>query len=177
MRSMNDNRQTPSILVSPILPYLHLRSIIWCPFDTANSQFVKVLSCAGHQVIHTHIDDGQDFFTTQPPPNCDYIISNPPFSRKLDVFQALFNIDLPFAMLMNLEVLNYQAVGNFFYQHSKQLQLLIPDKKISFDGHTSSFNTSYFCYRLLPKDLMFCHLPHNNTGNNFRMEEVSDDQM
>ena len=172
MGSLNDNRKTPSILVSLILPYLRWRSVIWCPFDTEDSQFVKVLSKAGHQVIPTHIDHGQDFFNTQTPPLCDYIVSNPPFSRKLDVFQELFSRDLPFAMLMNLEILNYQEVGNFFYRHGEQLQLLIPDKKVSFDGHTSSFNTSYFCYRFLPKDLMFCHLPHNNTGKNFKMEEL-----
>ena len=42
-----------------------------------------------------------------------------------------------------------------------------PFDKVSFDGRTSSFNTSYFCNRLLPHDLIFTHLEHNNTGRNF----------
>jgi len=66
---------------------------------------------------------------------------------------------------MNIECLNYQVVGNFFLD--KPLQLLIVDKKVSFNGNTSSFNTSYFCKDVLPKDLMFTHLEHNNTGKNF----------
>ena len=32
---------------------------------------------------------------------------------------------------------------------------------------TASFNNSYFCYHMLPKDLMFVHLLHNNSKNNF----------
>ena len=113
---------------------------------------------------------GYDFFEIYDELNdvlkdVDYIISNPPFSRKLDVLRELYRIGKPFAMLMNIEILNYQEVGNFFLD--KELQLLIVDKKVSFDGNTSSFNTSYFCYKMLPKDLMFYHLEHNNTGINF----------
>lgn len=55
--------------------------------------------------------------------------------------------------------------GGFFID--KNLQLLIVDKKVSFDGNTASFNTSYFCKDILPKDLIFYHLENNNTGKNF----------
>lgn len=68
-------------------------------------------------------------------------------------------------MLMNLECLNYQVVGEFFLSHP--LQLLIVDKKVSFDGKTSSFNTSFFCNDFLPQQLLFHHLEHNNTGGKF----------
>lgn len=68
-------------------------------------------------------------------------------------------------MLLGLPILNYQEIGEFFLD--KPLQLLIVDKKVSFDGNTASFNNSYFCYKLLPKDIMFTHLPHNNTKNKF----------
>lgn len=169
MGNKNDDRETPAILVRLILDYINPNSTIWCPFDTEKSQFVKVLRKCDHKVIHTHISQGEDFFQ-QKVPACDYIISNPPFSKKIDVFKRLFEIEKPFAMVMNLECLNYQEVGNFFHKNSKQLQLLIPDKKVSFDGKTSSFNSSYFCYNMLPKDLLFVHLEHNNTGNNFSMD-------
>ena len=36
-------------------------------------------------------------------------------------------------------------------EEGKDLQLLIVDKKISFDGNTASFNNSYFCYTVLHK--------------------------
>lgn len=172
-RIANDERFTPSILVEPILEFLKPESVVWCPFDLPQSEFVKILKANGHKVFYGHIAMGQDFFTQTPPPGCDYIISNPPFSKKLEVFKHLFRLNIPFAMLMNLEVLNYQVIGNFFYNTGEQLQLLIPDKKVSFDGNTSSFNSSYFCWKVLPRDLMFYHLPHNNTGKNFRGCEIN----
>ena len=165
MKSKNDERYTPPILVKPIIKYLKPNSVIWCPFDKKNSEFVLLLKEAGHKVIYSHIDLGQDFFEYQPNEDYDYIISNPPFSNKLDVLKRLYELNKPFAMLMNIECLNYQVVGEFFLD--KPLQLLIVDKKVSFDGNTASFNTSYFCNNILPRQLIFTHLKHNNTGRNF----------
>lgn len=164
MRNANDERYTPPILVETIVPFVPKHWTVWCPFDTDDSEFVIQLRRNGNSVIATHIWNGQDFFAYEPE-NYDCIISNPPFSRKLEVLARCYELDKPFAMLMNLECLNYQEVGAFFL--NRPLQLLIPDKKVSFDGRTSSFNTSYFCNRLLPRDLMFAHLEHNNTGRNF----------
>ena len=44
------------------------------------------------------------------------------------------------------------------------LKYIKPNSTI--DGSTASFNTSYFCRNILPKDLMFYHLENNNTGGN-----------
>lgn len=165
MKNKNDERYTPPILVKPILKYIKSNSTIWCPFDTKDSEFVIQLQEVGHKVIYSHIDLGQDFFEYEPNEDYDYIISNPPFSRKLEVLDRLYKLNKPFAMLMNIECLNYQVVGEFFL--NKPLQLLIVDKKVSFDGNTASFNTSYFCNNMLPRDLMFEHLENNNTGINF----------
>ncbi len=50
----------------------------------------------------------------------------------------------------------------------KILQLLIFNKKVSFDGKRSSFNSSYFCgNKFLPKQIIFCPLESDNTGDNF----------
>ncbi len=165
MKNKNDERFTPPILVKPILKYLKPNSTIWCPFDKEDSEFVILLKEAGHKVIYSHIDLGKDFFEYDPDDPYDYVISNPPFSRKLDVLDRLYKLGKPFAMLMNIECLNYQVVGEFFLD--KDLQLLIFDKKVSFDGNTASFNTSYFCKDILPKQLIFEHLENNNTGSNF----------
>lgn len=165
MNNKNDERYTPPILVEPILKYIKPNSTIWCPFDTENSEFVILLKEAGYNVIYSHINLGQDFFDYEPIEKYDYIISNPPFSRKIDILDRLYKLNKPFAMLMNIECLNYQAMGEFFLD--KELQLLIVDKKVSFDGNTASFNTSYFCNDILPKQIIFEHLEHNNTGVNF----------
>lgn len=165
--SKNDEIYTPPILVKPILKYLKPKSTVWCPFDTNDSEFVVQLTESGHKVIHTHIWDGQDFFNYEPNVKYDYIISNPPFSRKLDVLERLYKLDKPFAMVLGLPILNYQEIGAFFVRQNSDLQLLIVDKKVSFNGNTASFNNSYFCRKLLPKDLLFEHLEHNNGKGNF----------
>lgn len=160
-----DEYYTPKILVEPILNYVKPNSTIWCPFDTKDSEFVIALEERGHKVIYTHIWLGQDFFNYDPIQEYDYIISNPPFTRKLEVLERLYRIGKPFAMILGLPILNYQEVGEFFL--NKELQLLIVDKKVSFDGNTASFNNSYFCYNVLPKDIIFAHLEHNNSNDNF----------
>lgn len=160
-----DEYYTPKILVEPILKYIKPNSTIWCPFDTENSEFVILLKAKGHYVIHTHIWYEQDFFTYEPRQSYDYIISNPPFTKKLKVLDRLYKLNKPFAMIMGLPILNYQEIGTFFLD--KDLQLLIVDKKVSFDGKTASFNNSYFCRNILPRDIIFEHLENNNSKRHF----------
>jgi hypothetical protein len=168
-----DEYYTPRILVEPIIKYLKPSSTIWCPFDTENSEFVLALKEKGHRVIYSHIIYGQDFFNYEPSEPYDYIISNPPFTKKLDVLERLYKLDKPFAMILGLPILNYQVVGEFFLD--KDLQLLIVDKKVSFDGNTASFNNSYFCYKILPKDIIFEHLEHNNSRKHFSRSNMYKD--
>src|SRR5690606_1610001 len=99
--SGNDEFYTPKYAITPILKYLRPKSTIWCPFDDERSIFVKTLIENGHNVIYTHIANGEDFFEIDVP-ECDYIISNPPYSRKGDVLQRLFEIGKPFAMLVGV---------------------------------------------------------------------------
>ena len=168
-----DEYYTPRILVEPILKYLKPNSTVWCPFDTENSEFVILLKEKGHKVIYSHIWYGQDFFEYEPEEEYDYIVSNPPFTRKLEVFERLYKLGKPFAMICGLPILNYQEMGSFFLD--KKLQLLIVDKKVSFDGNTASFNNSYFCYNLLPNDIIFEHLEHNNSKRNCIMSRMYND--
>lgn len=62
----SDEYYTPAYAVKPPLKYLErycnkLQYTIWCPFDKAESQFVKVFKDAGYKVIHSHIDEDKDF--------------------------------------------------------------------------------------------------------------------
>ena len=65
---------------------------------------------------------------------------------------------------MGLPVLNYQEIGDFFIDKNSDIQLLIVNKKVSFDLNTSMFNSSYFCRNVLPKDIIFEGIEHNNSG-------------
>ena len=77
----NDEYYTPAYAIEPIVKYIKTGSTIWCPFDTKDSNYVKVFKDKGFKVIYGHISTGQDFFNVDVP-KCDYIISNPPYSKK-----------------------------------------------------------------------------------------------
>jgi len=187
--NVKDEYYTPKILVDAIMPHLPhpfttstvpaTRKIVWCPFDTENSEFVIGLREKGYDVIHSHIWEGKDFFHYEPEQHYDMIISNPPFTLKLKVFERLFNLGKPFLMLMGLPILNYQVVGEYFHKkqnEGKKLQLLIVDKKVSFNGDTSSFNNSYFGWNILQEDIIFAHLEHNNSGENYVGSRMGDSE-
>ena len=163
--SEKDEYYTPRILAEAILPYVSKDKIVWCPWDTEGSEFVRMFRENGNKVMFSHIWCGQDFLTYEPDEPYDCIVSNPPFTKKIEVFDRLYKLGKPFAVLCGLPILNYQEIGSFFLD--KDLQLLIVDKKVSFDGKTASFNNSFFCRNMLPRDLMFCHLEHNNSGINY----------
>lgn len=77
----NDEYLTPAYAVYPIIKRIKAGSAVWCPFYMADSPFVRILTEYGFSVTYGHIRTGQDFFTV-PVPDCDYIISNPPYSLK-----------------------------------------------------------------------------------------------
>ena len=174
---VQDEWATPSLLVNMLIPYLKLwevafatehnrQLIIWLPFDTEESKYYTILKAEGFQVVRSHLNDDKDFFHYQPE-QFDIIVSNPPFSTKLDIFERIiFDLKKPFVLLMNMMAINYQNVSNLFQLVNPKIQFIIPDKKVSFDGNTSSFSSGYVCYDFIDHTI-FCHLPHNNTGNNF----------
>jgi hypothetical protein len=79
-KGKNDECYTPAYGVRPILKYIPKGKIVWCPFDTKESWFVKLIS-KQNSVVHSHINDGKDFFKYEPKA-WDMIISNPPFTNK-----------------------------------------------------------------------------------------------
>ena len=46
----NDEYFTPTYAVYPIIKRLKPGAAVWCPFDTADSAFVQVLSTCGFRV-------------------------------------------------------------------------------------------------------------------------------
>ena len=159
--SGNNEYYTPPYAIKPIIKYLKPHSTIWYPFDTEESNYIKMLREAGHDVIATHIDSGGDFFKIEPP-KCDYIISNPPFSLKQQVFQRLFEIGAPFAMLVGVVGL-FESQTRFEMFRDNDFELMYFNKRISFfkdyaDQKPSlnpPFSSVYVCHHVLPKQIVF----------------------
>ena len=151
-KGKNDECYTPTYGVIPIVKYLDKSKIIWCPFDKEESQFVQILRKEGFSVIYSHIDYGQDFYNYEPE-EWDVIVSNPPFTNKRHIFERCLNFNKPFALLMSNTWLNDSAPKQLF--KDKDLQLLMFDKRIQYnDKKKITFSSSYYCYDLLPKQII-----------------------
>lgn len=158
-----DEYYTPPYAVKPILHYIPRGATVWCPFDTEDSFFVKMLRLHGCNVIATHLDNGEDFFDLNV--ECDYIISNPPYSLKNEVLEKLFNLGAPFAMLIGV-------VGIFESQHrfglfrDNRFEIMYLNKRVSFfedyadqkPALNPPFSSVYITSKVLPEKICFAEI-------------------
>ena len=155
----NDECYTPAYGVEPILEFIPKGKIIWCPFDTEKSEFVRQISKI-NPVIYSHLDDGKDFFEWEPD-NWDILISNPQFTNKRKFFERALSFNKPFALIMTNTWLNDSAPKQLF--KDKDLQLLMFDKRMRFvspdgrDNKKITFSSSYYCWNFLPKQIIIKH--------------------
>ena len=152
----NDECYTPDYGVKPILKYIPEDAIVWCPFDTAESEFVKQIE-KQNEVTYSHIGTGRDFFEYEPF-EWDVMVSNPPFTNKRKYFERALSFNKPFALIMTNTWLNDSAPKQLFMD--KDLQLLMFDKRMKFispDGRNNdkiTFSSSYYCWNMLPKQIV-----------------------
>lgn len=152
----NDECYTPDYGVEQILEYIPNNAIVWCPFDTEDSEFVKQIKKT-NKVIHSHIKYGQDFFEYEPNEKWDIIISNPPFTNKRKFFERAISFGKPFALIMTNAWLNDSAPKQLF--KDIDLQLLMFEERMHFLNNgvvnkKTTFSSSYFCYNFLPKQII-----------------------
>lgn len=143
--------------VEPILKYIPKDSVVWCPFDTEDSEFVKQIRANGNKVIRSHILEGKDFYTYAPEEHWDCIVSNPPFTNKRQIFERALSFNKPFALIMSNTWLNDSAPKQLF--KDKELQLLMFENRMKFRNHGEiqnkiTFSSSYYCWNFLPKQII-----------------------
>jgi hypothetical protein len=147
--------------VRMILPYIEKfrGKKVWCPFDTAESNFVKILREEGWDVIHSHIDTGENFFDYDEPLG-DIIVSNPPFSKRDKIFEKLYEWDIPFALIMNFNGLfDSKKRVNRFRDHT--VEMLIPRGRMKFIHkdkgllNNPNFQSIYVCSHVLNDQITF----------------------
>lgn len=158
--SNNDEYYTPLYAITPIIKYLDKGKTIWCPFDTNESLYVKTFKEQGFNVINTHISTNEDFFKLNI--DCDYIISNPPYSLKNEVFKRLFELNKPFGMLVGVVGL-FESKTRFDLFKNNCFEIMYFDKRISYfkdykDEKPSlnpPFSSVYLCHNILDKQIVF----------------------
>lgn len=155
----NDEYYTPSYAVYPIMKKLKPNSTIWCPFDKENSEFVKIFIENGFKVFHGHVETGQDFFK-ETTPKCDYIISNPPYSLKGEIFKRLYDIGKPFAMLINFQGI-FDCKERFKMFKNNKVEMLWLSPRVNYIKQNNDkpngvpFQSGYLCSNILENQLEF----------------------
>lgn len=159
--SGNDEFFTPLYAVEPLLKYVDPAWNIWCPFDTEESLIVKALRAHGNGVTATHLSAGQDFFTATAEA-CDCIISNPPYSRKGEVFDRLFSLSIPFAMLVGVVGI-FESKRRFELFRANQFEIMWLSKRVSYfksyadlkPSLNPPFSSVWITSKVLPKQNVF----------------------
>jgi hypothetical protein len=181
----SDEVYTPPYAVYAIAKYIphiidsdcHIANIL-CPFDKDEHAFPTVLKKLGYNVINTHYDPatgiGRDFFTYTKSEckklQIDYIVSNPPFSKKNEVLKHCEELDVAYALLLPIQTL--QSIDRYKNIFSNgQTQALIFDRRIGYStkdksweeiGMTNHFASIFICKWVLPSSLMFDNLISNS---------------
>lgn len=95
-------------------------------------------------------------------PNCDYIISNPPYSLKGDVIDRLFEIGKPFVMLVGVVGL-FESQHRFNLFRSHEFEIMYLNKRVSYfkdyaeqkPSLNPPFSSVYICSKMLPRTIVF----------------------
>ncbi len=149
----NDELYTPKYAIKPLVKYLPKNATIWECTDYGDSNITKILIEEGFNVIRTH-KDNFDFLNDKVMFDFDMIITNPPYSLKDEFLEKCYEYKKPFCLLLPLTALEGIKRGNMYQKNG--IEVLVFDKRVDFNGKGKVwFNTSWFCWNVLPKQLMF----------------------
>lgn len=154
-----DHVATPRYVVENIYDLIDIKSFknIWFPFNNYDSEFKLKADELKLQYKVTHIFDdlGNDFFNTEPPEECELLISNPPFSKQNEIIKRSFELIRQgkiksFCLLLPLATLETPTRAEMYQKHIDKLSIIIFKKRIKFIGKTQVFNRGccWICYNI-----------------------------
>lgn len=154
-----DHVATPRWVVENIYNIIDIQSFknIWFPFNNYDSEFKLKADELNLKYKATHIFDdlGNDFFKTEPPKDCELLISNPPFSQQNKIIERTFELVENkkikcFCLLLPLATLETPFRSNMWEQYVDKLTVLIFKKRIKFIGCKTGFNRAccWICYNI-----------------------------
>jgi hypothetical protein len=153
----HDDYMTPKSAWEAINHIIPTDKVIWEPFS-GNGNSRKFLTELGYDVISMD----EDFFENN---RGEVIITNPPFSKKEEVFARLKEIGKPFIVICPSSMINTQYMRKLFSDDENPIQVIIPRRRIHFmklvDGEvpegwksTCNFDCFYYCWKMnLPRDI------------------------
>jgi hypothetical protein len=157
-----DDFQTPPEALEPLLPFIPRTWKVWEP-ACGKGYLVNRLRKLGYGVVATDILLGQDFLTYEPAERWDVIVTNPPYSLRYEFIKRCYEFGRPWAMLMTLTTIEGRR-QRLFEEHGIEIMFL--DRRINFEtpnrpagSSRSWFPVAWFCWKLLPKPILFGKVP------------------
>jgi hypothetical protein len=166
----NDELYTPYYAIDPLIKYLYDYSKklgrqikIWECTDFGDSNITHHLNYYDFEVVSTHISNF-NFLTDKPYFDFDVIITNPPYSLKDEFLKKCYEYNKPFALLLPITTLEGVKRNELFNKYG--IELIVFDRRINYMNNKKSnwFNTSWFCWKLLPHQLIFERLKIDKGG-------------
>ena len=155
-KEKNDELYTPEYAIVPLLKYLPKNKVIWECTDFGCSNITKILKDNGYKVISTH-KNNFNFLTDKANFEFDIIITNPPYSLKDDFLKRCYEYGKPFCLLLPITSLERIERGTLYRKNG--IELLVFDRRCNFiynnNKKSNWFNMSWFCWNILPKQLIF----------------------
>ncbi|WP_240472004.1 hypothetical protein [Streptococcus sp. HSISS2] len=142
---------------------------------------MKLLKENGHEVTFGHIETGQDFFDyDKAPEGVECVVSNPPFSKRDAIFRKMYELDLPFALIMNNNGL-FDSKSRFELFRNNNFELLIPKGRMKFFDESMTarnnpnFQSIYVCNGVLPSKIEFTDMDikSRKDGRQGRTEQIN----
>lgn len=167
----SDDWQTPPYALAPLLPHLRKDWLIWEPC-AGKGNIVKELRDKGFQVYGSDIKNKRDFLKA---PRgkladeygfvlraCHAIVTNPPYSLKLEFLERAYAIGKPFAFLMPLFTFEGPKRQGLFREHG--IEVIMMDRRIEFEpppnANPVNFAAAWFTWGLrIGQQMTFAELP------------------
>ena len=137
----HDDYETPKYAWENIKDYIPKDKVIWEAFYCTGTSGDDLREL-GFDVIHENID----FFEHD---KGDVIVSNPPFTKKKQVFRRLKQLGKPFIIICPCSMISTKYMRELFSDCDDKLQIIIPRKRIQFikkvNGETSTEERTGMC--------------------------------
>tara|TARA_R110001632_G_scaffold192644_1_gene313481 strand:+ start:5299 stop:5772 length:474 start_codon:yes stop_codon:yes gene_type:complete len=144
----DDDYSTPIEAFELLFEFIPRDKWVWSPFfmNGADLNMPKDI-----QIIHEH----RDFFDYQPH-NFEFIVDNPPYSLKKEIFKRCETIGKPYALLVPFDSLERQYLNETM--RTRDVTVIIPRKRYKFNDNkvTMPFKSVWICVGFnLGKQLIF----------------------
>jgi len=150
--SARDQFQTPVYAVDLLIPHIpkHINTIWEC----ACGQYFMTLALRNHgyDVYPSDIINGLDFLECYPPvDHIEAIITNPPYSQKLEFYKKCREYDLPFALLIPADYCGWiiQAIQDGCEKiiPTRRIDFITPTGKSGETGQTSYYHSMWLTWK------------------------------